>query len=224
MKLTDPVARQRALRRRHKHERQAVIFGGLIAGLAVVALFSSAVYTGSIPGPFNRGFSTEAPQISSDAPAPCPPEGALPVPYGSIQLNVLNGTKTAGLAGTSASDLTTRGFAVLSTGNYATPVPQTARIMFGANGLAAAYTVAAQFDKPLLVLDTREDGTVDVAVGAQYVSLVATDKLTLAPDAPLTPYAGCVSISKITPVPAPTAATETDAPDAPDAGTDNTAG
>lgn len=217
MNVTDPVARQRALRRRHKHERQAVVFGALIATLAVVALVSSAIYTGTLEAPFARGFSTEAPQISSDAPAPCPPDGALPVAYANVQLNVLNGTKTAGLAGTSSAELTTRGFTVLSTGNYAKPVPQTARIMFGATGLAAAYTVAAQFDKPLLVLDTREDATVDVAVGALYVSLVATDKVALAPDVPLTPYAGCVAIGKITPVPGPTATAETDAPDAGDA-------
>ena len=51
MATRDP-ARQRILRHRHKRERQALIFGGLIAGLAVAAFIASAIFTGTITPPF----------------------------------------------------------------------------------------------------------------------------------------------------------------------------
>jgi len=186
------------------HERQAVIFGGLIAGLAVTAFGAAAIYSGAVPAPLARGFSTDAPPKSSEVAAPCPAAGSLPVVYTSIQLTVLNGTTRSGLAGTAAAELTARGFTVASTGNYPTPVLQTARIMFGHDGLAAAYTVAAQFDKPVLALDAREGAGVDVAVGSLFTTLVATDKILLTPGAPLVGYAGCLPIDKITPAPEPT--------------------
>jgi LytR cell envelope-related transcriptional attenuator len=206
MTTRDP-ARQRILRHRHKRERQAVIFGGLIAGLAVSAFLAAAIYSGTITPPFARGFSSDAPKVAIDSPVPCPPKDTKPLAYKDVQVNVLNATKTSGLAGATATNLTARGFTVLGTGNYPTAVPDSARIMFGANGLVAAYTVAAQFDKPSLVLDARTDATVDIAVGDLFTSLLAPDKVTVSPDAPLQAYAGCVPIASITPAPAPTANT-----------------
>jgi hypothetical protein len=47
---TDPD-RARTLRRRHMHERQAVIFGVLLAGLALAGLGAAAVYTGTLAVP-----------------------------------------------------------------------------------------------------------------------------------------------------------------------------
>ena len=40
------------------HERQAVVFGLLIAALAVVGLGALAVYTGAIDAPFDRPLSS----------------------------------------------------------------------------------------------------------------------------------------------------------------------
>ncbi len=210
MTTRDP-ARQRILRHRHKRERQALIFGGLIAGLAVAAFIASAIFTGTINPPFARGFSSDAPKVATDAPVPCPPKGAKPMAYKDVQVNVLNATKTAGLAGATATNLTARGFTVLGTGNYPSTVPDSVRIMFGANGLVAAYTVSAQFDKPSLVLDARTDATVDIAVGDLFTSLLAPDKVTVTPGSPLAAYAGCVPIASITPAPAPSADTNSGA-------------
>ena len=210
---TDPD-RARTIRRRHMHERQAVIFGVLLAGLAVAGLVAAAVFTGTLGVPFlSRGFSTPAPAAGASAP-PCPPEGAAPVPYAQVSVNVFNGANVPGLAAQTAAALAERGFVIASTANSAENVAGTARLTFGAAGVAAAYTLAAQLDKPVLVLDARADATVDITVGSGYAGLISADAIVLDPAVPFAAPAGCVPISQITLAPAatPTAGTATDAP------------
>ncbi|WP_448631846.1 hypothetical protein [Cellulomonas soli] len=89
--------RGRVLRRRHMHERQAVVFGVLLAGLAVAGVGAAAVYTDTINlGVFDRGFSSPAPTATTADQAVCPPAGALPVSYDQITVTVLNGSGAAG--------------------------------------------------------------------------------------------------------------------------------
>ena len=206
--------RQKALRRRRKHERQAVIFGTLIAGLTIAALSSAAVYTGVLSVPFlQRDFTTAEPEAAAAFPdAPCPPEGTLPVPYNTIQVNVLNGSGRTGLAGQTSSDLTARGFVVLTTGNYPTTLPAGAQISFGQTGVAAAYTLAAHLDAPLLLLDTRVDAGVDLVLGETYAGLRTPETVVLDPAAPVTPVTGCVpfEVALANALPAPTAPAPTD--------------
>jgi LytR cell envelope-related transcriptional attenuator len=189
--------RERVLRRRHKRERQAVVFGLLIAALAVGALGAVAVFTGGIESPFSRPFTTRAPEADEVvAPPPCPPDGTLPVPYAQVQVTVLNATTRAGLAGQTAESLTARGFAVLGTGNSPSSVPGTARISFGPAGVGPAYTLAAHLEGVRLVLDSRADATVDLAVGSEFVSLLDPGIVPLAPDAPLVGQEGCVPLEQ----------------------------
>ena len=200
--------RQRALRRRHKHERQAVVFGLLLAGLAVAALGAVAIFTGGIEAPFSRPFTTRAPDpTEAVAPPPCPPEGTLPVAYSGVQVTVLNATNRSGLAAQTGEALTARGFAVIGTGNSPSSVPGAARISFGAAGVAAAYTLAAHLDGELLVLDARPDGTVDLALGEEFASLLDPAVIPLDPNAPLVGQEGCVPLDQaqtaVAPAPAP---------------------
>jgi hypothetical protein len=182
----------------------------LLAGLALAGLGAAAVYTGTLGVPFlARGFSTPAPEAGTTA-VPCPPEGAAPVPYAQVTVNVFNGTGVPGLAAQTAAALTERGFVVGTTANSPANVTGTARLTFGAAGVAAAYTLAAQLDKPVLVLDPRADATVDMTVGTGYVGLVSADLIALDPAVPFAAPAGCVPISQITLAPVP--ATTTDAP------------
>jgi urocanate hydratase len=132
------------------------------------------------------------------------------VPYAQVTVNVFNGTGVPGLAAQTAAALTERGFVVGTTANSPANVTGTARLTFGAAGVAAAYTLAAQLDKPVLVLDARADATVDMTVGTAYVGLVAADLIALDPAVPFAAPAGCVPISQITLAPVP--ATTTDAP------------
>ncbi len=204
--------RERVLRRRHKHERQAVVFGLLIASLAVGGLGAVAVFTGGIDSPFTRPFTTRAPETTATpTPAPCPPDGTLPVAYGQVQVTVLNATTRAGLAAQTAAALTARGFVVLGTGNSPSPVPGVARISFGAAGVGAAYTLAAHLEGARLVLDARADGTVDLAVGSEFASLLDPAVIVLDPAAPLAGQEGCLpldeALAAIAPPPTPSATT-----------------
>lgn len=217
--MTDPSAdRDRMLRRRRKHERQAVIFGSLVAGLALAGLGAAAVYTETISVPFlEREFSTPEPEETGLAlpPAPCPPEGTLPVQYNAVQVNVYNGGGRSGLAGDTSEALTARGFAVLTAANYPAELPTSSMITFGEPGLAAAYTLAAHLPQPLLVMDQRTDATVDLVVGTEFSALVEPTSVVIDPAAPLAGVTGCVPLEEAraaappgpTPTPTPTPTT-----------------
>ena len=196
--------REKVLRRRHRRERQAVVFGVLVAALAVAALGSVAVFTGAIGSPFPRGFSTAEPDpASANPPAPCPPEGTLPVAYQSIQVAVLNATRRAGLATEVATRLAGRGFVILETGNSPSRLSGVGRIGFGPAGVGAAYTLAAQLEGADLVLDARADATVDLAVGNAYAALLDPATVALNPAVALQGVAGCVPLVDAVPAPAP---------------------
>ena len=198
------VDRERALRRRHRRERQALLFGMLVAVLALAALGAIGVFTGAISSPFSRDFTTpKADPKDAVDPAPCPPEGTLPVGYKDIQAKVLNSTKRGGLATTTAAALTGRGFTIVGTGNSSANVPGNVRIGFGATGVGAAYTIAAQFDHPTLVLDARADAGVDIVVGDAFEALLDLKAITLDPAAPLKGVAGCVPLADAVVAPAP---------------------
>lgn len=203
--MSDPD-RQRTLRRRHKHERQAVIFGVLLAALAAAGLGSAAIYSGTIDAPFARGFTEpEGPPTQAGPKFPCPAADALPVAYSSIAVSVFNSTDRAGLAATAGAELTARGFVVEETGNSNRTVTGTALIIFGTPGIAAAYTLAAHVDSPLLMLDGRSDATVDLIVGEQYEALLDAATVVLDPALPLAARPGCLPLDEIVVTPEPTA-------------------
>lgn len=210
-----PPERQQALRRRHRHERQAVVFGSLVAALAVATVGAAAVYTGVLDLPFDQGFSTPPPETTTVAAPPCPPEGTVPVPYAEAQVQVLNAAGVRGLAGQTAGLLTERGFTIIGTGNYPTSYPGGVMVRFGESGLAAAYTVAAQFEGAALVLDARADTSVDLVLGRLAGGLVDPAAVPLDPGAPLAPPAGCVpleeALQQVAPAPAPVQADPSDA-------------
>jgi len=204
MSAPGAVDRERALRRRHRRERQALLFGVLLAALALAGLGAIGVFTGAISSPFSRDFSTpKADPKNAVAPAPCPPEGSLPVAYKDIQAKVLNSTKRGGLATTTAAALAGRGFTIVGTGNSPAAVAGSVRIGFGASGVGAAYTIAAQFDHPALALDARTDAGVDVIVGDSFETLLEPTAITLDPAAPLKGAAGCVPLADAQTAPAP---------------------
>lgn len=205
---TDPD-RARTLRRRHMHERQAGIFGLLLAGLAVAGIGSAAVFSGAVEVPFlAREFSTPTPTIDAASIFPCPPEGALPVAYDQIPLNVYNGSSVSGLANRTTDELTTRGFVVAATGNSVQgKYGGGARVSFGAAGVAAAYTLAAHLEDPVLQLDDRQDGSVDLVIGQRFNGLLDADQVTLDPAVVLVGAPTCTPLADVTPAAAPTATT-----------------
>jgi len=195
--------RARAARRRHMHERQAVIFGVLLAALAVIGLGAAAVYTDSIDIPFfDKSFAAAPSPTPTRDSVPCPPQGALPVKYSKVKVNVYNGTQTAGLAGKTADDLKDRGFKVATTTNAPVQYAGVARINFGYKGVAQAYTLAAQLPDAEMTLDARTNTSVDLTLGSDFTDLTAEDSVDLDKDQPLVAPANCTPYEEL---PAPTA-------------------
>src|SRR5690606_15399537 len=98
------------------------------------------------------------------------------------------------LAGSTAGSLAARGFVVLTADNYPEPLTTTAHIVFGQFGIAGAYTLAAHFDNPVMLLDGRPDGTVDVVLGKSFETLISPTLVLLDPAVPFAPLPGCVPL------------------------------
>ncbi|QAY71767.1 LytR family transcriptional regulator [Xylanimonas protaetiae] len=194
-------------RRRREHERQAVVYGVLVAVLAVVGLGALAIFTGAVDAPFARGFTPSDPEDPFTPPClPAvegQPDGALPLAYGDVHVNILNATGPDGVAGIAAANRTVlfqRGFAINSVGNH-TPMLNHSELRFGEQGIVAAYTLALQFPRMRLVMDAREDATVDLLVGLNFDRPLDQDAVSTGP---LTNMDGCKPAAEITKLPAPT--------------------
>jgi hypothetical protein len=186
--------RQRAIRRRHLLERQAVIFGGLIAALLTLLVVGLAVWFGAVPAPVSVPFVTPPPEETTAAP-PCPPQDARPVPYQEITVNVYNGTTRGGLAAATAAELANRGLRIGVRANDPYGMYEGATLVrTGGAGLAHAYTVAAIFPDAVVQLDVREDTTVDVTLGSRYNGLRPPVEAELNPNEPIAAPAGCYEV------------------------------
>jgi hypothetical protein len=191
-------------RRRRKHERQAVVFGLLIALLAVTGLVAVALYTGAIESPFDQPIHTPG---AGDDEAPTPPclpavegqpDGPLPVPYAEVQVRVINASTTSGLAGAYSEVLVDRGFTVAVTGNLARAITKS-ELRFGVNGIVHAYTLAAHLPEVRMVLDDRQDAVVDVLLGEEYERPVPAEEVPLRADQPLQNAPDCRPAAELTP-------------------------
>jgi len=193
--------RARSLRRRQVHERQAVVFGVLLASLALAGLGAAAVYTDTVDVPFlARDFSTPTPTAGLEVIAPCPPAGALPAAAGTVTVNVYNGSGRPNLAGSTLAALAGRGFVAGATGNAA-PLKGAGRISYGAPGVVSAYALWEHLEDVELQLDARADATVDLALGEGFEGLVPADEVLVDAAAPIPAPTGCVPLEQMTPVP-----------------------
>ncbi|MFE7506117.1 LytR C-terminal domain-containing protein [Promicromonospora sp. NPDC057488] len=203
--MTSPGYDQaRVERRRREHERQAVVFGVLIAFLAVCGIFALAVYSGAISSPFNRPFTTVGAAEQKTYPVPClpavkgQPDGALPATYSDVQIRLLNASEEIGLASAHETVLADRGFSIISKGNVPMQL-QESEIRFGRKGIVQAYTLAAQFPEIRLVLDDRRDRKIDLLIGEEFEAPLDVEDVELTADQPLTNAEDCVPSADIEP-------------------------
>lgn len=205
-------------RRRREHERQAVVFGVLIAFLAVCGIFALAVYSGAISSPFDRPFTTVGASDQKTYPVACLPEvegqpdGALPVAYAEIKVRVLNSTDESGLGKAHQSVLVERGFQVVEIGNVSDELVES-EVRFGTKGIVRAYELAAQFPSMRLVLDDRKGPVVDLIIGRDYDPPLDVEDVDITADQPLRNADGCVPADTITPEPQIAPATANSAED-----------
>lgn len=194
----EQIKKARAIRRRRVRERQAVVFGVLVATLGAVGLWSVGVYNGALSLPMNTEFSYVEQLTDEVFDTACPLQGTKPVGAKKIKVNVLNASEKNGLATGVSRALTSRKMKVQSTGNAETQRATTA-IVYGPKGLAAAYTLSAHFPMVALILDdTKENTVLDLLIGGDYSSLLDPADVPLVADEAMTPRLGCVDIWELT--------------------------
>ena len=160
--------------RRHRRERQFLVFGLLVGVLVAISAIALAAYQGRIDPPVNAAFQTPNPEFATDITVPCPPPdlGAgenMPLPAEQVVVRVRNGTDKTGLARDTLEVLTGRGYRGVGATNWDNRTySDSIRIQFGVDGLQQAYTVARNFPNAEYVLDTREGAVVDVILGATF--------------------------------------------------------
>ncbi|WP_277211021.1 LytR C-terminal domain-containing protein [Isoptericola croceus] len=188
----------RVARRRRKHERQAVVFGLIIAFLVILGLGALAVYTETIDSPISEPIYTPSATVENMAPACLPedessPDGVLPMAYDQVRVRIYNaGDPRFALAGASADVLSDRGFDVRDSGDFTYLIEGPSEIRYGAEGIVQAYTLAAQFENVELVMDDRGGKFVDLLVGTGWTEPLPVEDVPLAADQPLENMPGCI--------------------------------
>jgi len=160
--------------RRHRRERQFLVFGLLVGVLVALSAIALAAYQGRIDPPTDQAFQTPAPEFSTDITVPCPPadKGAgenMPLPPDQVVVRVRNANGETGLARDALELLTGRGYRGVGATNWDNRTyADSVRIQFGVDGLRQAYTVARNFPTVEYVLDNRKGGVVDIILGASF--------------------------------------------------------
>ncbi|WP_407320395.1 LytR C-terminal domain-containing protein [Isoptericola halotolerans] len=196
----------RVARRRRKHERQAVVFGLIIAFLVVLGLGALAIYTDTIDSPVSEPIYTPSTAVEHMAPACLPededsPDGVLPMPYDKVRVRIFNAADNRfALAGASEDVLSDRGFDIRDTGDFTYQVEGPSEIRYGTSGIVQAYTLAAQFDDIELILDDRGGKVVDLVIGTGWAEPLPVEEVPLAADQPLENLPGCVPAADMEPV------------------------
>ncbi len=210
VRVTEPVTGRpdprRARVRRHRRERQIIVFGVLIFALAFTGVLAAGIYRGTLDGPFSQPFVTPVGAFESDITLVCPPPESLPLATDQVAVRVLNATDVSGLAGRVNDDLVGRGYVSIALGNWGRTYSATARIAFGPDGVQQAYTVARNFESAEMVLDNREGTLVDIVLGeafADHPQLRSVLAPELAQDLPLAANAECLPVDLVIPEPAP---------------------
>lgn len=213
---------RREVVRRHRRERQFLVFGLLIGLLATIAVIAYAIYQGRLESPIDYAFVTPPPDFESSVTWPCPPvndgddandpeaiQENLPMDPGQVTVRVLNGTvgstDKSGVAGATLDVLEGRGYVGVGATNWNRTYEDYVRIQFGEEGLRQAYTIAANFPDYKMVLDNREGAVVDIILGDLYdVDQIRPQYAPeLDPNVELTAPERCLPISLVPPEPAP---------------------
>jgi len=181
---------------------------------AVIVIAMMAVLFGATFGVVRllKGGSEATPSASSTSAAPCVtttvrPGVVLPKP-GTVTTNVYNATSRAGLARTTATTLTARGFKVATIANdpLGKSLTNVGEIRYGPTGKDNATLMRFYIPGAVLVLDQRTDATIDVVLGLKFTAVADQKTVTAALAKPVvvTEGAGC-------PTPSPTVKASTTA-------------
>lgn len=176
--LVSTHTNERVRYRRRLQQRQTVVFGGLAIILSVLMLLSLAWWTGILPFPLDRGF-TSSEQEGGREIVPCIAEGTPAVSLEEITVNVYNGTNRNGLASAVGSELTALGVTVGQEANWRGATPTHPVIIYTSSAaLPQAYTIARVFPEATVLLDTTtQSGVLDLVLGDDFTDIHSEDEL-----------------------------------------------
>lgn len=158
-----------------RYYRRRLLHGivlGLLAALLIVALvFAYLVKTRQVVIPALEPQAAPVAAAPSHDPvaAACPQDVLTYVPPKDVTVNVLNGTKTVGLAGATAQVLKQRGFRIGEVGNAKLNDPDiVGAVVSGTSGRAKALTLQRHIPGTEYVKEKRSADTVDFIIGKKY--------------------------------------------------------
>lgn len=130
-------------------------------------------------------FRTEAADARADAAACSSAEAAPPsLDPSAVEIRVLNATDTAGLAGTVAATMQSRGFVVTEAANDSSPrraeVTGVGEVRFGPRGAEAARYTELFLPGAAEYQDTRATAVVDLVIGPQFTELATAEAVAAA--------------------------------------------
>jgi hypothetical protein len=142
-----------------------------LAFLLALSLLTALVWWRVI----HRSDSAKAASLPTCSVSATPSVTVLPA-AASVTVTVLNSTDKGGLAAQVTGFLAADGFKMGTAANDLTaraPVTGVAEVRYGPKGAAGAKLVSYYVPGSTLVLDTRTDASVDLAVGAKYTAVLA---------------------------------------------------
>lgn len=176
--------RRRTLR--EKRLRRVRITQLITFSLLVILLVGSAAFALMQV----RGPAEPLAAETTAAPEGCPAPGAVPAAPADVQVTVLNGTDTRGLAGTVTEELAARGYVTGTAGNTS-DAEGPATVQYGPDGYLAAASVAAQVDGAVLQEADLSGTEVRLLIGEGWAGLRPADAATAALAEPVTAPEGC---------------------------------
>ncbi|MGV9413046.1 LCP family glycopolymer transferase [Nocardia sp. NPDC003693] len=134
----------------------------------IKAIFRAVIDDQPLPGEKKD----ETPESTTEAPPTKPTLTA--VDPSTVSLQVSNGSGTAGLASTTATKLSNKGFQIYSTGNNPDGTIATTKVRYSSGHEAAAATVASAIPGATLESATGLGSIVEVVIGSDYSGTVRT--------------------------------------------------
>ncbi|MDR3116316.1 MAG: LytR C-terminal domain-containing protein [Bifidobacteriaceae bacterium] len=168
--------------------------------LTITAIILFVLSVATVLGTFDFIFPKN--YVSAHYDVPClTPAVQKAVNYNTVHLRVLNASSHAGLGQAVNLTLLQRGFSSHGYNNYPDGNLYNTKIVFGANSIKEAYTLALIFDKVILQMDDRQDSLIDVVIGEDFTDFKSADLNNS--NQIITAFSGCVDPSIIKPSPAP---------------------
>jgi hypothetical protein len=173
--------------------RQTAVYTTLVGALALAGVMAYGVWRGELAPPWQPSDFKAAPSPSPTPlliPCPSSADAVYPAPT-AVSVRVLNGAGQAGMAAAAADVLAAHGFPAPTAGNAAR-YQGLVKLVTGPLGVDAAYTVL-QFspEGTVILLEQREDASVDMVLGTLYEGLRSDDEIVYDPAAAISPAEEC---------------------------------